>query len=216
MGRNSTLAATWLLASAVLAGCDGTGSSGSPTARQTKFPGQVSSGGATGGTIMAQADAARAPAAPGEQAGGAAAGQEAMRGQAPRGDVSGTPGIPEGAGGTPSGPAMGGTTPAAAATQTPPPASLDPQQAEALKKQQAAAQMEKEKLDLAHAMDRVAARWRGRAEQEGRAAPKPVPAEVLPGSGGQAPAAGKLPIRSEKLGTAPLSPDVKDPAEKGK
>jgi hypothetical protein len=48
-------------------------------------------------------------------------GTESVRGQASGGNVSGTPSIPEGAGGNPSGAAMGGTTSGAAASQTAPP-----------------------------------------------------------------------------------------------
>lgn len=82
--------------------------------RQTHFPGGVTSGGGTSGEIMARAGSAGTSAK--------AAGDEGKRGQAatPGGSVSGTPGIPEGAGGTTSGPAMGGTTPGAAGTKDAP------------------------------------------------------------------------------------------------
>lgn len=118
---------------------------------QTKFPGQVTAGGGTGGEIMARSSAAATKSQPvagtpgipqgaGGTTGGTAtagsagatvapatAGQEGLRGQAPGGTgVAGTPGIPEGAGGTPSGAEMGGTTPGAAATQIPSPQQTTP------------------------------------------------------------------------------------------
>ena len=58
---------------------------------QTKFPGQLAAGGMGSGEIMQQTRQATTSSMP-----------------------SGTPGIPEGAGGTTSGPGMGGTTPGAA------------------------------------------------------------------------------------------------------
>ncbi|HJV83861.1 MAG TPA: hypothetical protein VJ698_00180 [Noviherbaspirillum sp.] len=100
-----------------LAGCDKNTSS-SAGASQTHFPGGVTSGGGTSGEVMARAGGTTsAPAAAAPQAGG-----ESKRGQAtlPGGSVSGTPSIPEGAGGTTSGPAMGGTTPGAAGTKAAP------------------------------------------------------------------------------------------------
>ena len=104
-----------MLLVALLAGCD-RGGGGDGDVRQTKFPGQVTSGGLTSGEVMAQSAQKQAPAAQ-----GANAGQEALRGQAPAGSVAGTPSIPEGAGGTASGAQMGGTTPGAAASQAAPP-----------------------------------------------------------------------------------------------
>lgn len=77
---------------AVIAGCGKeTGDAG---VRQTHFPGQISAGGGSSGEVMAQAKQKTAEANP-----------------------SGTPGIPEGAGGTTSGAAMGGASPGAAASQ---------------------------------------------------------------------------------------------------
>jgi hypothetical protein len=118
---------------------------------QTKFPGQVTAGGGTGGEIMARtkhdttvskpvAGTPGIPQGSGGTTGGAntvgssgavttpaTPGQEGTRGQAPGGTgVAGTPGIPEGAGGTTSGAEMGGTTPGAAATQTPSPQQTTP------------------------------------------------------------------------------------------
>lgn len=111
-----TYAALLLAATALLAGCGR--EAGDEQARQTKFPGQVSAGGGTSGEVMAR----NAPAQPGPPVGGKQSGQESVRGQAPTGSVAGTPSIPEGAGGTPSGAEMGGTTSGAAATQIAPPA----------------------------------------------------------------------------------------------
>lgn len=109
-----------------LAACE-RNESASAGASQTHFPGGVTSGGGTSGEVMARAGSAKsAPATTGAPAGG-----EGARGQAPApgGSVSGTPGIPEGAGGTPSGPAMGGTTPGAAGTKaTPTPQQQQPGQ----------------------------------------------------------------------------------------
>ncbi|HEY8608054.1 MAG TPA: hypothetical protein VIM12_13145 [Noviherbaspirillum sp.] len=107
-------------AAALLAACgqgDGGTADASRGVRETKFPGQVTAGGGTSGEVMAQAAGAKAQTA----TGGKQAGQEGVRGQAPTGSVSGTPGIPEGSGGTPSGAEMGGTTSGAAATQVAPP-----------------------------------------------------------------------------------------------
>jgi hypothetical protein len=59
--------------------------------RQTNFPGQLAAGGKSSGEVMQQKG-------------------EGVKSSMP----SGTPGIPQGAGGTTSGPAMGGTTPGAA------------------------------------------------------------------------------------------------------
>jgi hypothetical protein len=62
--------------------------------RQTHFPGEVTAGGGTSGEVM-----------------------ERSKKVASSGTPSGTPGIPEGAGGTTSGAALGGTTSGAAATK---------------------------------------------------------------------------------------------------
>ncbi|WP_334187942.1 hypothetical protein [Noviherbaspirillum sp.] len=243
---------------ALAGGCDNVGSTAGSNVRQTGFPGQVSAGSATSGQVMArsgnEAKAAGAPGASGsagsppatapagpkdQAAAGANAGQEAVRGQSPAGGVSGTPGIPEGSGGTTSGAAMGGTTSGAAATQVaPPPGGAAPnvpaqtadQQAAAVKKQQAAAQAEKEKQDLAASMDKVAERWRSRATANGWETHPPTAVAAVPGikaseaqagpsgqpGGRVGDAAANAPVRSEKQDTAPASPDVKDPAKKGK
>jgi hypothetical protein len=115
-----------------------------------------------------------------------------------------------------------------------PPPSPAAQQAAAAKKAEADAQAAKDKQSLAASMDAVSAHWRTQAAQKGwkthpavaiAAAPAPA-AGAAPAAGGSsaavmgaAPAGqpeGKLtaagaaaPIRSEKLGTAPPSTDVK-------
>jgi len=107
-----------------------------------------------------------------------------------------------------------------------PPPTPEEAQAAAMKKQQAAAQAEKEKKDLAAAMERLATRWRARAADEGWevppqvAVPPPAPAPAPGAAPAAAPSATHgappMPVRSEKTGTAPPSEDVKDPAKKGK
>lgn len=103
-------------------------------------------------------------------------------------------------------------------------------QAAAEKKAKDEAQAEKDKQELAAAMDAVAARWRARAAQNGWQTYPPTPVAAKQGfnasanqsgpSGqpeGRQGAAAQAPIRSEKLGTAPPSADVKpDPASKPK
>lgn len=99
-----------------------------------------------------------------------------------------------------------------------PPPSPEQQQAAAAKKQQAASQAEKEKQELTAAMDRVTSYWRQRASSEGWKTNPPTSAGKSgeSGQGGKEAAPPPMPIRSEKLGTAPPSPDPKNPAEKGK
>lgn len=117
----------------------------------------------------------------------------------------------------------------AAAARLPAPTPEQQKAAEA-KKQQAAAQAEKEKQELAASMDKVAARWRSRASASGWETHPPTPvaaAQGITASGNQSGASGQpggrigadaanTPVRSEKAGTAPASPDVKDPEKKGK
>ena len=77
-----------LLLPVFLVACDREDGAASDTgARQSRFPGQVSAGGGTSGEVMAR-----------------------NKGVADTPDPSGTPGIPQGSGGTTSGAAMGGTT----------------------------------------------------------------------------------------------------------
>lgn len=128
--------------------------------------------------------------------------------------------------------------PARAALPAPTPAQ-QASAAEAAAKAASAAALDKQRLDAS--MDQVAQRWRERASQQGWRVNAPVPTSVvagsaggageavrpgqgnahsapgLPGSGAAAGATGAaasappLPIRSEKLGTAPPSSDVKQP-----
>lgn len=92
-------------------------------------------------------------------------------------------------------------------------------QAAAAKKAQADAQAAKDKQELGASMDAVAARWRARAARQGWKAHAPIAIAAAGQAAGVAPAGqpqGKLtpagaaaPIKSEKLGTAPPSKDVK-------
>jgi hypothetical protein len=93
-----------------------------------------------------------------------------------------------------------------------------PQQAAAAaqKKAQADAQAQQDKEKLAQSMDSVAARYRARAAKEGWTTHPPVavtaPAAALAAPATAQPPAGVPatgPVRSEKLGTAPASADVK-------
>jgi hypothetical protein len=112
------------------------------------------------------------------------------------------------------------------------------QQAADQKKRDAAALAEQEKQKLAASMESVATRWRSRAKENGWtayppvaiAAPAPSPAAApvsaaasvhaaqSTSASASAPASPSqpAPLRSEKLGTAPASEDVKNPARKGK
>lgn len=200
-----------LAALLLLAGC------GPQSARegvlQTKLPGHVTAGGLSSGEVMARAG--RGSVEPGP---------------------AGTPGIPQGAGGNTSGAALGGTTPAAppgtsaAANAAAMPASAAQAAASApagAASAPALSDAERQARSLAVAMDAVAARWRARATRQGQAVNAPVPVEAGPGFQAQAnlsgpsgqpqgtlsPAAAQLPIRSEKHGTAPPSPDVKTGAK---
>jgi colicin import membrane protein len=98
-------------------------------------------------------------------------------------------------------------------------------QAAAAKKAAADAQAQKDKAELAATIDSVSARWRARAPTQGWAVHPPVAIAAAPaaaGAAGAAPATGgaapagqpaspamAIPIRSEKLGTAAPSEDVK-------
>ena len=97
-------------------------------------------------------------------------------------------------------------------------------EAAAEKTQLAADEATRQKQELAASMDQVAARWRARATAAGWDVHPATPVMPVPGiaasamqAGGQLGAtAATTPLRSEKLGTAPPSADVKDPAKKGK
>jgi hypothetical protein len=140
------------------------------TVKQTKFPGQLAAGGAGSGEIMQRTKQSTTSSMP-----------------------SGTPGIPEGAGGTTSGPGMGGTTPGAAVAGDAPkgkmqgeaPVGGDPARAGAANAPptrpqgesagagaaaaaqtdaaRKAAAAQKEKEELVASMDNVARRWRADA-----------------------------------------------------
>jgi hypothetical protein len=151
------------------------------------------------------------------------------------GSPEGTPGIPEGAGGTTSGAAMGGTTPGAAVAQeaqrqaTTPSGAMPGSDAKP-SPEQAAAKAEQEKRELAASMDAVSQRWRERAKKEGWQTHPPTAVAAVPGitaSGTQSGASGQpggqlgkdaaaAPVRSEKRGTAPPSEDVKTKPEPAK
>lgn len=110
--------------------------------------------------------------------------------------------------------------PARAALPAPTP---EQQAAAAAKKAAADAQAAKEKQQLAESMERVAAYWRQRAQSQGWKVNAQVAVQPVQGfnasatqsspsgqPGGQlGAAAAQQPIRSEKLGTAPPSADVK-------
>lgn len=190
--------------------------------RQSAFPGQVSAGGGTGGEVMAKNGTLQAKkdpmSSPVEVKAGAPGGENSEASAAGSGadKQAGTPGIPGGSEGNVGGTAMGGTTPDAAKTEDQPqpkPAANDP----AAKEAEAKAKAEKEKQQLEASMDAVSQRWRALADARGWQSE----AAADSGSSGastmqqtQTSAIG-LPsvIRSEKLGTAPPSEDVKDPAK---
>ena len=99
-----------------------------------------------------------------------------------------------------------------------PPPTPAQQQAAADKKAKADAQAAKDKESLAASMDAVASRWRARAAEKGWKSHPPVaiaaaaaPAAAPAGQpAGQLTAAGAAaPVKSEKLGTAAPSEDVK-------
>lgn len=133
-----------------LAACE---RSGDAASIDTRFPGQVSAQGGTSGQVMNPAVNASDPAA----------------------KAAGTPGIPEGSGGTTSGARLGGTTGGSSIggsgektpTQASPAASA-PQRS-------AAEEAERQKTLLDESMSRVAQRWRERAAKEGWTAHPPTP-----------------------------------------
>jgi len=173
--------------------------------RQTNFPGQLAAGSKSSGEIMERS-------------------REASKSQMP----SGTPGIPEGAGGNTSGPAMGGTSPGAAVagdapkgkmageTQAAGPAASAAKPSAA---EQAAAKAQKEKQELAASMDEVTRRWRADAAKNGWKTYPAVGNDSVAGitaSGAQEQArAVPPPVHSEKSGSAAPSEDVKKPKEPG-
>jgi hypothetical protein len=222
--------ATWLAAAActvLLAGC-GDRTAVRDGVTQTKLPGHVTAGGPTSGQVIARSGAAAAtqpagtpgiPQGAGGNPGGTAMGGSTVAQAAagpggathPGGDRLGAAGSsPVAAAISGAAPAPAGVAPAPAPVGTPgsgAAASLAQEQARA----------------LATSMDAVAARWRSRAAAQGWAVNAPTPVDPLPGiqtSATQAAPAGQPqgvltqagaqpPIRSEKLGTAPPSRDVK-------
>jgi colicin import membrane protein len=100
-----------------------------------------------------------------------------------------------------------------------PPPTPAQQEAAAAKKAAADAQAAKDKALLAASMDALTARWRARATQQGWKAHAPIAIAAAAPAAATAPAGqpeGKLtpagaaaPIKSEKLGTAAPSTDVK-------
>jgi colicin import membrane protein len=124
--------------------------------------------------------------------------------------------------------ALAGLAISGAALAVLPPPSPAQAQAAAAKKAQADAQAQKDKAELMATMDALTARWRSRAQSQGwpvhppvavaAAAPSATAAVSAPLTGAapagqpggqQGPAVANAPIRSEKLGTAPPSTDVK-------
>lgn len=206
MHKHGMLRASLALAGLVLLGaCGDHAATTQGGVRQTGFPGQLAAGSKSSGEIMDRA-------------------KQAQKSQMP----SGTPGIPEGAGGNTSGPAMGGTSPGAAVAGDAPKgkmageapvagAAASPAQPSAA--QQAAAQAQKEKQELAASMDDVAKRWRAEAARNGWKAYPPVQHDAVAGiaaSGAQEQTrAVAPPVHSEKAGTAAPSEDVKKPKEPG-
>jgi len=100
-----------------------------------------------------------------------------------------------------------------------PPPTPAQQEAAAAKKAAADAQAAKDKASLAASMDAISARWRSRASAQGwkthapvaiaAAAPAAATAPAGQPDGKLTPAGAAAPIKSEKLGTAPPSTDVK-------
>ena len=196
-----------------LAACSGGDRRGEAEAPRSGAPGHVSAGGATSGEVIAQAKVSGASASNGP---------------------AGTPGIPQGSGGTTGGPNMGGATGAQAASDRPGqgssdtrpgtsaagdakqdrpqgPADRDATNKEAGNKESAAKEAAKAAADrqqqqLVAAMDRVALRWRER-----QAGPQSGKREEGADESRSSPA--QQPPRSEKHGSAPASEDVKQPQE---
>ncbi|KQX98481.1 hypothetical protein ASD28_15455 [Massilia sp. Root133] len=108
---------------------------------------------------------------------------------------------------------------AAAAHAALPPPTPAQQEAAAAKKAAADAQAAKDKALLTASMDAITARWRSRASAQGwkvhapvaiaAAAPAQAAAPAGQPEGKLTPAGAAAPIKSEKLGTAPPSADVK-------
>jgi hypothetical protein len=216
---------TALAVSLLAGGCTRQHGSSPGGIAQTKFPGQLAAGGSGSGEIMQRTKQSSTSSMP-----------------------SGTPGIPEGAGGNTSGAGMGGTTPNAAVAHEGPKdkmqgeapvagdaaragAANTPQtkpqgdsagaapaaQSEAARK---AAEAQKEKEELAAAMDDVTRRWRTDAAKNNWPAHPATPVAAVAGISSsnaqeQNRSATPPPVRSEKQGDAAPSVDVKKPKEPG-
>ncbi len=195
-----------------LAGCSGERDDAS-AAQQSGVPGHIIAGGATSGEVIARTRGAGTAGSDGPE---------------------GTPGIPQGAGGTTGGPNMGGATGSQAASDRPgqstsdtrpgtdaagdakpdrPGGSANKEAAdkeaasrEAAAKEAAKAAAERQQQQLVAAMDRAAVRWRERPQGQAGGAP----GDAVDGSRA-APA--QQPPRSEKYGSAPASEDVKQSQE---
>jgi hypothetical protein len=158
------------------------------TVAQTKFPGQLAAGGAGSGEIMQRTKQSSSSSMP-----------------------SGTPGIPEGAGGNTSGPGMGGTTPGAAVAGDAPkgkmqgeaPVGGDPARAGAANApptrpqgesagaapaaqtdaERKAAEAKREKEELTASMDDVTRRWRADAAKNNWPTHPPTAVAAVAGIG---------------------------------
>jgi hypothetical protein len=175
------------VAGCLLAACTGGGESPGTEVAQTGFPGQSTAGGKSSGELLARDN----------QQGGSAS-------------AEGTPGIPGGSGGNTGGGRMGGDGgdggkekgDNAKGDKAKGDQAQGDESGDAAKKKQAEA--EREKRQLAAAMDRVAAHWRERAATDPAVHTDMPPAGVKQGLGDDVP-------RTEKHGTAPPSEDVKQP-----
>ena len=225
----------------VLAGCGQSNKQATPETKQTDFPGQITAGGLTSGEVMAKngtlkakPDAMGSPVPVTTKASAESAvptpQQQPQGGGNPaaaQANPEGTPGIPEGSGGTVGGTQLGGTTAPAAATELPPKSSGGSTGAggdsaaseKAAKEAEAKAKAEQEKKQLAASMDSVAQRWKETAAARGWETESQDSSGETSGTssmGQTETSAIGLPtvLRSEKLGTAPASEDVKNPAQK--
>lgn len=212
-----------LLAALALSACD-SAQEGPGDIERTNFPGQVSAGGGTGGEVMAKngtlqakANAQSSPVLVTPQTPSPSSDNRAGGVAGPgTGQPAGTPGIPEGSEGTVSGTAMGGTTPGAASAKQP--AAPRPEANDTSSKEsQSQAKAEREKQQLEASMNAVAQRWQAIASARGWQLENSSEGGTsgFSAAGETQTSAIGLPsfIRSEKLGTAPPSEDLKNPAQ---
>jgi hypothetical protein len=189
--RKPRIIRTVALAALVLAGgCTEQHGISPGTVKQTKFPGQLAAGGPGSGEVMQRTRQSSTSSMP-----------------------SGTPGIPEGAGGNTSGPGMGGTTPNAAVAHEGPkdkmqgeaPVGGDPARAGAANAAptrpqgesagasaappaqtdaaRKAAEAQREKEELVAAMDNVTRRWRADAAKNSWTTHPATPVAAVAGIG---------------------------------